>query len=192
VIGLQVAMFRSMGRRRLDCRSVILPMMLLAMAFAACGGNAVEMKQSLGGSPGNPSNGPAGTGGAAPSSEAGVGNGAGQNLVSYPCVGGFVYVESDGEGSFAGAGSVELMPWTGALRGESSCVLGQAICHITSVPDIEIGVAPTSSCTRLSGTLAACASTPNCACICSHGFNCSEACTCTDTHDLATVSCQET
>lgn len=164
---------------------------LVVMSFAACGGSATESKSSGGASPETASN-EAGSGGAAASTEAGVGNANGQGVVSYPCVGGFVYLESGGAGSFAGAMSIEDVPWTGGSAGESSCVVGRAICHITSVPEIELGVPPTTSCMRLSGTLAACANTPNCACICSHGVSCEEACSCTDTGGLATLSCQET
>jgi hypothetical protein len=191
-----------MGWRKLDCGALIL-MALLATAPAACGGDTIETsasKSSAGGaggeSPGGAGSsgrGPGAAGGSTDTAGAGMhANGGEQSLVSYPCVGGFVYVEVGGSGSFAGAGGIEDVPWTGSLSGESSCVVGQAFCHITSVPTIEIGVPPTSSCDSLSGPLAACASTPNCACICSHGSRCGLGCSCTDTDGLATVSCQET
>jgi len=166
--------------------------MLAAMSLAACGGGATDTQSSGGESPDTSSKEGAGAGGAAASSETGAGNAGRQGLVSYPCVGGFVYLESGGTNSFAGAMNVEDVPWTGGSAGASSCVVGQAICHITSVPEIELGVPPTTTCMRLSGTLAACASTPNCACVCTHGVSCDEACSCTDTGGLATLSCQET
>jgi hypothetical protein len=200
-----------MGRRNRECRALIL-VALLATAPSACGGDVVDPSESKstgggagGESPGHAGSSGRGLGGAGRSTNAAAAgahaNGGGQNLVSYPCVGGFVYLEVGGAGPLAGAGGIENIedvPWTGGLGGESSCVVGQAFCNITSVPTVEIGVPPTGSCHSLAGPLAVCASTPNCACICAlagargpYGW-CAPSCSCTDTDGLATVSCQET
>lgn len=140
--------------------------------------------------------------------------GNGPRGVPYPCLGGFV-LERAGTGGGAGAAGAggegsegpiagaagadpgetsappvfEEIPWTGAVSGSASCIVGESYCHIES-PNEPGFFAPVGSCVDLSGSLAACSDTPNCECLCSHGTWCHTECSCTDNSDgVATVSC---
>ncbi|MEP7052498.1 MAG: hypothetical protein ABJB12_19175 [Pseudomonadota bacterium] len=127
----------------------------------------------------------------------------GASQTSYPCRGGFVYerLGGAGEGGSGGEGgwtpdypNVVDVPWTGPVDGDQSCVIGQSICSISSVPEVLIGVRPWASCEPFSGSIAACSATPTCACICSHNPSYCQyrGCSCTDANGVATLSCQET
>jgi hypothetical protein len=140
-----------MGLGKLDGRRLLL-LGLLATVPLACGGEATPASgSSTGGAASEAVGGAGGAGGA------GVGKEASAGSRSYACLGGFVYEAIGGARAAAGAGGAvdygnfEDVPWTGGVGGESSCVVSQAYCAITSVPYVQVGVPPTSRCVSLSG-----------------------------------------
>jgi hypothetical protein len=164
-----------------------------------------------GGAGGAAVGGTGGAGGAAVGGTGGAGDAgsAGANAVhqvpgiSYPCVGGEILqaapaVASDGgarerdggEGGINPEASTpspteEIVPWTGVL---GSCIVGVSYCAIRSWQD-GLGVPPSSSCKSLP---AACADTPNCNCVCSHGVQCYTECSCKeDASGAAIVACEQ-
>ena len=192
----------------------LLTLMALLTPAWGCSGRVATQRSGAGGDeathPDENGGGETAAGGAAVSA-AGAAQG-GEQASTYECVGGFVYVAVGGAAGEAGeAGSsgvggaaadsgsdiaipkVKDVPWTGPVDGAQSCVVGQSFCHITSVPEILVGVRPWADCDNFSGDLAACATTPTCACMCSHFSGlCDEGCSCTDTNGVGTLSCQET
>jgi hypothetical protein len=81
----------------------------------------------------------------------------------------------------------QFVPWTGTL---GSCVAGASFCFIRSSQ--LLNAPPHSSCRPISGALAVCAGSPNCACLCSHGVQCYTECSCADNDaGFATVACSQ-
>jgi hypothetical protein len=184
---------------------------LIAAPLAACGGTEVRVVGAGGASGSGQTNsggskhggggteavqgGDIGIAGAIPANGGALG-------FPYLCLGGFVLEELGAGGSeepAAGAAGATQgdtgapptyaeTPWTGMVGGAVSCIVGESYCHIES--SNEPGFAPTGACIGLSGSLAACSDTPNCACLCAHGAQCHTECSCRDDIDgVATVSC---
>ena len=95
---------------------------------------------------------------------------------TYACAGGVVRAGSDGA------------PGPSSSDAPVTCVVGESYCFIQSLDKVP-GALPTRSCVSLTGLLAACASSPSCACICSHGVICQTNCSCSGSAGSVTVSC---
>jgi hypothetical protein len=96
-------------------------------------------------------------------------------------------------GTYTCAGGVVLAGSGGAPGPSSSdapvtCVVGESYCSVQSLDKVP-GALPTRSCVSLTGLLAACVSSPSCACICSHGVICQTNCSCSGSTGSVTVSC---
>jgi hypothetical protein len=156
-----------------------------AAIIGGCGSSGTGVPLGEGGSGGlrAAAGGDMATGGSEAMNTGGTGGGAGGQGA-----GGFT-----GGGTYSCGGGVVGTGLGGAPGPSSSdtplnCVVGESYCSIQSLDKVP-GALPTRSCVSLTGLLAACVSSPSCACICSHGVICQTNCSCSGSAGSITVSC---
>ena len=149
-------------------------LLLFAMhagVLVGCGKSSTDRGSDAGGT------GAGGTGAGGTTGSIGLGGTTGSTTgKTYACEGGVVLAGTGGTPASSDAGP----PVT--------CVVGESYCSIQSLNKVP-GALPSRTCVSLLGLLAACAPSPSCACICSHGVLCQTECSCSDLNGFVTVSC---